>query len=150
MAGELTGGLVVGLVSRTACQLSVISQPQLAVNVQTSRRRNGLGCSACLDYYPAFPDDASRSATTSRRDAFAQGWSAMAATFKRKNGDDNHGWCSPTARALSHVCRKRWRKLDLAAGSPNPPMRINSASGVYVVPCCTLLYALILQYQRLR
>ena len=36
-----------------------------------------------------------------------------------------------TEQAFSKACRKRWRMLDLATGSPTPPMRINSASGEF-------------------
>ncbi|CAM9947200.1 unnamed protein product, partial [Ectocarpus sp. 8 AP-2014] len=45
-------------------------------------------------------------------------------------GNDNRGWKTSTSQALSKVCRKRWRTLDLAAGSPTPPMRINCASAL--------------------
>ncbi|CAM9261332.1 unnamed protein product [Ectocarpus fasciculatus] len=45
-------------------------------------------------------------------------------------GNDDRGWKTSTSQALSKVCRKRWRTLDLAAGSPTPPMRINCASAL--------------------
>ena len=54
---------------------------------------------------------------------------------RNKNGDDG-GWRTSTTRALSHVCRKQWRKLPLVAGSPNP-MRINSATGTLALEQAT-------------
>lgn len=51
-------------------------------------------------------------------------------------GKDDGGWNSSTSQALSKVCRKRWRSLALAAGSPTPPMRINCASGKLCPTVC--------------
>eukprot|EP00904_Undaria_pinnatifida_P006930 jgi/Undpi1/3367/HiC_scaffold_15.g06740.m1 len=48
----------------------------------------------------------------------------------RKVKDDGGGWKPSTSKALSKVCRKRWRTVDLAAGSPTPPMRINCANAL--------------------
>ncbi|CAM9309654.1 unnamed protein product, partial [Hapterophycus canaliculatus] len=45
-------------------------------------------------------------------------------------GDSHNGWKTSTRQALSKVCRKRWRTLELAAGSPIPPMRINCANAL--------------------
>lgn len=56
---------------------------------------------------------------------------SMVVSLKDSGGspDGHQGWRSSTARALSRVCRRRWRTFHLATGSPTPPMRINCASG---------------------
>lgn len=50
-------------------------------------------------------------------------------SMRRRDDGGAAAWKSSTSRALSKVCRKRWRTLPLAAGSPTPPMRINCANG---------------------
>ncbi|CAN0114119.1 unnamed protein product [Pylaiella littoralis] len=50
--------------------------------------------------------------------------------MRRRDDGGAAAWKSSTSRALSKVCRKRWRTLPLAAGSPTPPMRINCANAL--------------------